>query len=304
MRLLGLLVLFAGAMVGLVVADNLLILYGFWELTSVTSFLLIGNRHEDAAARSAALQALLVTGLGALAMLAGFIVIGQAAGTYRLSELLADPPRGTTVTVALVLILLGAFTKSAQVPFHTWLPGAMVAPTPVSTYLHSATMVKAGVYLVARFAPRLRPHHRLVATGRRERRGGDDDRRRRCAPCASTDLKLLLAYGTISQLGFMIAVFGWGTTATTVAGCTMLLAHGAFKATAFMVVGILDHQHGTRDIRRLPRARRRVGDRPSWRPRSPRHRWPASRCCSASSPRKPTTPASSSRAPAPAPRWP
>ena len=251
-RLLGLLVLFAGAMVGLVVADNLLILYGFWELTSVTSFLLIGNRHEDAAARSAALQALLVTGLGALAMLAGFIVIGQAAGTYRLSELLADPPGGTTVTVALLLILLGAFTKSAQVPFHTWLPGAMVAPTPVSTYLHSATMVKAGVYLVARFAPVYalttdwwRPV--VVSVGVATMIVGGVRALRR------TDLKLLLADGTISQLGFMIAVFGWGTTATTVAGCTMLLAHGAFKATAFMVVGILDHEHGTRDIRHLPR---------------------------------------------------
>jgi multicomponent Na+:H+ antiporter subunit A len=251
-RLLGLLVLFAGAMVGLVLADNLLVLYGFWELTSVTSFLLIGNRHDDATARSAALQALLVTGLGALAMLAGFIILGQDAGTYRLSDILADPPGGTTVTVALVLILVGAFTKSAQVPFHAWLPAAMVAPTPVSTYLHSATMVKAGVYLVARLAPAYalatewwRPV--VVAVGLTTMVIGGLRAMRR------TDLKLLLADGTISQLGFMIAVFGWGTTATTIAGCTMLLAHGAFKATAFMVVGIVDHEYGTRDIRHLPR---------------------------------------------------
>ncbi len=250
-RLLGLLVLFAGAMVGLVLADNLLVLYGFWELTSVTSFLLIGNRHDDRPARAAALQAVLVTGLGALAMLAGFIVLGQAAGTYRLSELLARPPTGTTVAVALGLVLLGAFTKSAQAPFHEWLPAAMVAPTPVSTYLHSATMVKAGVYLVARLAPVYatlwsgwRPVVETVGVvtmllgGLRAMR--------------QHDLKLLLAYGTVSQLGFMVAVFGWGTPAAMIAGATMLLAHGAFKAAAFMVVGILDHQHGTRDVRQLP----------------------------------------------------
>ena len=254
-RLLGLLVLFAGAMVGLVVADNLFVLYGFWELTSVTSFLLIGNRHADAVARAAALHALLVTGAGALAMLAGFIILGQAAGTYRLSELLADPPTGATVAVAVVLVLLGAFTKSAQAPFHAWLPAAMVAPTPVSTYLHSATMVKAGVLVVARFAPR---------SPARCRRGGRSSSRvglvsmilGALRALRQTDLKLLLAYGTISQLGFMIAVFGWGTPDTAVAGCTMLLAHGAFKGAAFMVVGIVDHQHGTRDLRRLPRSMR------------------------------------------------
>lgn len=253
-RLLGMLVLFAGAMVGLVLADDLLVLYGFWELTSITSFLLIGSQHEDAKARAAALQALLVTGLGALAMLAGFIVLGQAAGTFRLSEIVADPPGGTPVTVALVLILLGAFTKSAQVPFHSWLPGAMAAPTPVSAYLHSATMVKAGVYLVARLAPAFDPNDvwrylavvvgvvTMVVGGLRALR--------------QYDLKLLLAYGTVSQLGFMIAVFGYGSQWAMVAGCLMLLAHGAFKAASFMVVGMVDHQHGTRDIRRIPRADR------------------------------------------------
>ena len=296
-RLLGLLVLFAGAMVGLVLADDLLVLYGFWELTSVTSFLLIGHDHEQPKARAAALQALLITGAGALAMLAGFIILGQAAGTYRLSAILADPPDGGVVTVALVLILLGAFTKSAQMPFHSWLPGAMVAPTPVSTYLHSATMVKAGVYLVARFSPAFadvamwRPV--VVTVGVVTMIGGG------LRALRQTDLKLLLAYGTVSQLGFMIAVFGWGTPTADVAGCIMLLAHGAFKAASFMVVGIVDHQRGTRDVRLLPAAPVPVGV-PCWRDRDRcRRRWPACRCCSASSPRRPTSTSSSTREPAP-----
>ena len=257
-RLMGLLVLFGGAMTGLVMSDDLLVLYGFWELTSVTSFLLIGDRCADRRARAAALQALLITGAGSLAMLAGFIVLGQAAGTYELSAILNNPPSGTAVTVALVLILLGAFTKSAQYPFHSWLPAAMVAPTPVSAYLHSATMVKAGVYLVARMAPAFatvamwRP---VVATfgiatmllaGLRALR--------------QTDLKLLLALGTVSQLGFMMAVLGWGSPDALVAGSVLLLAHAAFKAAAFMSVGILDHQQGTRDLRRLPRTA------PGWTP--------------------------------------
>ena len=185
-------------------------------------------------------------------MLAGFIILGQAAGTYRLSAIVADPPDvDGLLTVALLLILLGAFTKSAQMPFHNWLPGAMVAPTPVSTYLHSATMVKAGVYLVARFSPAFadvgmwRPV--VVSVGVVTMVGGG------LRALRQTDLKLLLAYGTISQLGFMIAVFGWGTPTADVAGCIMLLAHGAFKAASFMVVGIVDHQRGTRDIRWLPR---------------------------------------------------
>ena len=256
-RLLGLLVLFAGAMTGLVLADDVLVLYGFWELTSITSFLLIGNDHDKPRARAAALQALLVTGAGALAMLAGLIVLGQEAGTYRLSAILADPPDGTAVNVALVLVLLGAFTKSAQMPFHSWLPAAMVAPTPVSTYLHSATMVKAGVYLVARLAPAFddvdfwRPV--VVTVGVVTMLGGGLRALRR------TDLKLLLADGTVSQLGLMIAVFGWGTPTAEIAGSVMLLAHGAFKAAGFMVVGIVDHQLGTRDIRQLPRPDR------SWR---------------------------------------
>lgn len=250
-RLAGLLTLFSGSMFGLVVADNVLVLYGFWELTSITSYLLIGDEHEQPRARAAALQALLVTGAGALAMLAGFIVLGQAAGTYRLSAILADPPDGTRVTVALLLVLLGAFTKSAQYPFHSWLPSAMVASTPVSAYLHSATMVKAGVYLVARLAPAYadlgwwRPL--VVSVGVLSMLGGG------VRALRQTDLKLLLAMGTVSQLGLLMAVFGWGTPLAVAAGCVTLLAHGAFKAAGFMAVGIVDHQVGTRDLRRIPR---------------------------------------------------
>ncbi len=251
-RLVGLLVLFSGAMVGLVLADDLLVLYGFWELTSITSFLLIGNDHRRADARAAALQALLVTGAGALAMLGGFLLLGAEAGTYRLSEILADPPTGGTVGVALALILLGAFAKSAQYPLHAWLPGAMVAPTPVSAYLHSATMVKAGVYLIARLSPAFAPDvawwrpvvvgvglFTMVAGGLRALR--------------QHDLKVLLAHGTVSQLGFLVATFGIGTPAAMAAGSALLLAHGAFKAANFLVVGIVDHQLGTRDLRCIPR---------------------------------------------------
>jgi multicomponent Na+:H+ antiporter subunit A len=259
-RLLGLLVLFAGSMLGLVLADDLVVLFGFWELTSLTSFLLIGNDHSSARARTAALQALLITGAGGLAMLGGFVLIGQATGggTYRLSEVLASPPGGTPVTVGLVLVLAGAFTKSAQYPFHSWLPGAMVAPTPVSAYLHSATMVKAGVYLIGRFAPAFtgvwvwRPLVvgvglvTMVCAGLRAVR--------------QHDLKLILAYGTISQLGFMVVMFGLGTAETVVDACELVLAHALFKAALFMVVGIVDHQAGTRDIRLL----RRPG--PGWGP--------------------------------------
>ena len=249
-RLIGLLTLFAGAMFGLVVADNLFVLYGFWELTSVCSYFLIGNRSESATARAAALQALLTTGLGALAMLVGFILLAQAAGTAQLSALLADPPSGATVAPALVLVLLGAATKSAQYPFHAWLPGAMVAPTPVSAYLHSATMVKAGIYLVARFSPAFvgitfwRPA--VVPIGAATMLFGG------LRALRQHDLKLLLAHGTVSQLGFMFLLFGIGTPEAITAGCVLLLAHAAFKATLFMGVGIVDRTTGTRDIRKLP----------------------------------------------------
>ena len=256
-RFAAILVLFAAAMVGVVTVDNLFALYVFWELTSVTSYLLIGFEDEKGSARAAALQALLVTGTGGLAMLAGFVVLGQAAGTYTLSALLADPPTGTAATWGTVLVLAGAFTKSAQVPFHFWLPGAMAAPTPVSAYLHSATMVKAGVYLVARFAPTFAeavPLWRplvvsvglatLVLGGWRALR--------------QFDVKLLLAFGTVSQLGLLIVLFGAGHPELTAAGVAMLLAHSLFKAALFLVVGIVDHQAHTRDLRTLSGLWRRM----------------------------------------------
>lgn len=254
-RLAGLLTLFAGAMLGVVLADNLLVLYTSWELTSVASYLLIGNDHTDAKARAAALHALLVTVAGGLAMLGGFVLLAQAAGTYRLSEVLALHPTGTSVTVGLVLVLLGVATKSAQYPFHGWLPGAMVAPTPVSAYLHAATMVKAGVYLLARLSPVFavtgfwRPT--VVGVGVVTMLGGG------LRALRQHDLKLLLAFGTVSQLGFLVVLFGLGSTGAVEAGCVLLLAHGACKAALFMVVGMLDHQTGTRDIRALPPVDRR-----------------------------------------------
>ncbi|WP_244951786.1 Na+/H+ antiporter subunit A [Streptomyces spinoverrucosus] len=251
-----LLLAFAGAMAGLVLADNLFVLYVFWELTTVASFLLIAGRGESAEHRRAARQALLVTAAGGLVMLLGFVVLGQAAGTYRVSAILADPPDGGAVSAAVVLVLVGAFAKSAQMPLHGWLPAAMVAPTPVSAYLHAAAMVKAGVYLVARLAPALaeagpwRPMvlgvglTTMVLAAWRVLR--------------ATDLKLLLAYGTISELGLLTALLGAGTRTAALAGVVMLLAHAAFKAALFLSVGILDHQTGTRDIRELSGLGRRL----------------------------------------------
>lgn len=249
-RLAGLLGLFAGAMLGLLAADDLLVLYTCWELTAITSYLLIGNGHTSADARAGALHALVVTSAGGLAMLVGFVVLGREAGTYRLSELLAAEPTGRAVSIGLVLVLLGAFTKSAQYPFHSWLPGAMAAPTPVSAYLHSATMVKAGVYLVARLAPVFavlgwwRPV--VLTVGIATMFGGG------LRALRQTDLKLLLAHGTVSQLGLLVVLVGAGTPEATAAGGVLLLAHGAFKAALFMVVGVLDRRTGTRDLRDLP----------------------------------------------------
>ncbi len=248
-RLAGVLTLFAGAMLGVVLSDQLIALFIFWELTSITSYLLIGNGDTNPRARAAALQAIFITGAGGLAMLAGLIIIGQAGGTYRISELLLDPPSGGAVNAGLVLVLIGAFTKSAQAPFSSWLPAAMVAPTPVSAYLHSATMVKAGVYLVARLAPMfaMTGNWRLLvlAVGATTMLIGG------LRALRQHDLKLLLAYGTVSQLGFMMLLFGVGDYHIAEAGVVLILAHGAFKAALFMVVGIVDHETGTRDIREL-----------------------------------------------------
>jgi multicomponent Na+:H+ antiporter subunit A len=242
-------VAFAGAMLGLVLADNLLLLYVFWELTTVFSYLLIGHDPTRRASRAAGMQALVVTTLGGLAMLVGILVIGTHAGTLRISELLADPPSGTAINVAVVLILVGAVSKSALLPFHFWLPAAMAAPTPVSAYLHAAAMVKAGVYLVALLAPAFAgvPGWRipLLTLGLATMLLGG------WRALRQFDIKLLLAYGTVSQLGFLTVVLSLGTQAAALAGLAMLMAHALFKAALFMVVGIVDHQAGTRDLRAL-----------------------------------------------------
>ncbi|MDN5931932.1 MAG: DUF4040 domain-containing protein, partial [Pseudonocardia sp.] len=248
-RSAALLLTFAGVMLGLVLADDLLTLYVFWELTSITSYLLVGQSGERRESRRAALQALLVTVFGGLAMLLGSVLLGEAAGTYRISEILADPPRGGLVTAALPLILLGAFTKSAQLPFHPWLPAAMVAPTPVSAYLHAASMVKAGVYLVARLSPGFADLAvwwvPIVVAGIGTMLVGG------WRALAETDLKRVLAFGTVSQLGFLMVLLGAGGRIAALAGVGMLLAHGLFKASLFMIVGTIDHAAGSRDLRRL-----------------------------------------------------
>ena len=254
-RFAGVLTAFAGAMLGLVLADDLILLYVFWELTSVTSYLLIGFDDDKQESRRAAQQALIITVLGGLVMLSGLILLSQQAGTSSLSEVLADPPRGTAVAVAVVLVLVGALTKSAQVPFHPWLPAAMAAPTPVSAYLHAAAMVKAGVYLVARLAPAfavVAPWRLLVVSvGLATMLVGG------WRALRQTDLKRLLAFGTVSQLGFLLVLLGAGTREAAVAGAALLLAHGLFKATLFLTVGIIDHETGTRDLRLLSGLSRR-----------------------------------------------
>ncbi|MGY1806000.1 Na+/H+ antiporter subunit A [Blastococcus sp. SYSU D00669] len=255
-RFAGTLTAFAGSMLGLVLADDLLLLYVFWELTTVFSFLLIGGSGRRLAARRAATQALVLTTAGGLAMLVGLILIGEASGSYLLSEVVAAPGSGAYMTAGTVLVLVGAITKSALVPFHFWLPAAMEAPTPVSAYLHAAAMVKAGIYLVARLAPGLAdvPGWRpvLLVLGLATMLVGGYRALRQ------TDLKLLLAFGTVSQLGFLTVLVGAGSRELAAAGLAMLVAHALFKATLFLVVGVVDHATGTRDLRELSGLGRRL----------------------------------------------
>jgi multicomponent K+:H+ antiporter subunit A len=244
--------LFMAAMLGVALSDNLLLLVVFWELTSLSSFLLIGFWSHRADARAGARQALAVTGGGGLAMLGGFVLLGQIAGTYELSEMVgrvamiqADP----LFVPALLLILLGAFTKSAQFPFHFWLPDAMAAPTPVSAYLHSATMVKAGVFLLMRMYPVLAGSgwFEVIVT---------------VAGLATVlfaafialfkhDLKGLLAYSTVSHLGLIVFLIGLGSPLAAVAAVFHVLNHATFKASLFMIAGIVDHETHSRDMRQL-----------------------------------------------------
>ncbi|MCI9857782.1 Na+/H+ antiporter subunit A [Microbacterium proteolyticum] len=240
---------FAGAMYGLVLTDDLVVLIMLWEVTSVLSYLLIGYYHARSASRRAALQALLVTTLGGLVMLIGVVLVVVQAGTSSLSAILADPPTGTVVDIAVLLLLVGALSKSAIFPFHFWLPGAMAAPTPVSAYLHAAAMVKAGIYLVARLAPGFAetPFWRptLIALGVFTMLlGGFQALRER-------DLKRILAFGTVSQLGFLTVMLGYGTRDAALAGVALLLSHALFKSCLFLIVGVIDRQLNTRDIGQL-----------------------------------------------------
>ena len=248
-RFAGILLAFSGAMYGLVIADDVFLLFIFWEATSVFSYLLIGHYTGRQASRGAALQALLVTTLGGLVMLVGLVLLSVETGTSRLSEIIAAAPEGTRVTVSVMLVLVGALSKSAIVPFHFWLPAAMAAPTPVSAYLHAAAMVKAGIYLIARFAPGFAdtPGWRevLITLGAVTMLVGG------WTALKQTDLKLVLAHGTVSQLGFLTIVVGYGNRNAELAALAMVLAHALFKSTLFLVVGIIDHRTGTRDLRKL-----------------------------------------------------
>jgi len=248
-RFASVLLAFTGAMYGLVIADNVYLLYLFWEATSVFSYLLIGHYTGRLASRGAALQALIVTTAGGLAMLVGLVMLADSAGTASLAQLVHLAPHGAVVTVAIMLILVGALSKSALVPFHFWLPAAMAAPTPVSAYLHAAAMVQAGIYLIARLAPGFGEtpgwHPLLLGLGVLTMLVGG------WRALRQFDLKLLLAYGTVSQLGFLVVVVSFGSRTAALAGLALLLAHALFKAALFLVVGIVDHRAGTRDLRKL-----------------------------------------------------
>jgi multicomponent Na+:H+ antiporter subunit A len=248
-RYSGSLLAFAGAMLGLVWADNLILLVIFWELTGILSYLLIAHRTGKRSSRVAASQALMVTTAGGLVMLVGVVMLGVTAGTFTLSEILADPPSGPLITTSIVLMIVGGISKSAIIPFQFWLPGAMAAPTPASAYLHAATMVKAGIYLFARLAPAfavLPLWQPLLMT-----LGGGTMLFGAVVALRQRDLKLLLAYGTVSQLGLMTLLIGCGNPDALLGGLAMLIAHATFKAPLFFVVGIIDTSTGTRDLTKL-----------------------------------------------------
>lgn len=247
-----LLMLFMAAMLGIVLSDNLLLLIIFWELTSISSFLLVGYWSHKPEARSGARMALTITGGGGLAMLAGFMLLGQIAGTYEISQMTAQASliqAHAWFTPALILILIGCFTKSAQFPFHFWLPDAMAAPTPVSGYLHSATMVKAGVFMLARLYPILggAALFQYLVTGT----GLITLLFAAFIALFKHDLKGLLAYSTISHLGLIVCLLGLGSPLAAVAAVFHILNHATFKAGLFMLAGIIDHETGTRDLRKL-----------------------------------------------------
>ena len=251
-KLYALLQLFMMAMLGIVMADNILLLVVFWELTSLSSFLLIGYWSDDTDARKGARMALMLTGMGGLALLAGALLLGDIVGSFNLTQILGagDLIRAHALyPVVLILVLLGAFTKSAQFPFHFWLPNAMSAPTPVSAYLHSATMVKAGVFLLARMHPALADtdlwFYLVTFTGMITFVYGS------YTAMFKHDLKGLLAYSTISHLGLIVMLLGFSAPLATVAAVFHIINHATFKASLFMAAGIIDHETGTRDMLKL-----------------------------------------------------
>lgn len=251
--LLATLSLFAISMLGLVTADDLVTLFVFWEGTTITSWLLVGFDHERAAARAAALQALVVTAAGGLALLAGLVLIGATTGTGRLSAL--GPLQASPAYPAIVvLVVLAAFAKSAQVPFHFWLPNAMAAPTPVSAYLHSATMVKAGVYLLARLAPVL--GDTALWTGLLVPAGTATMLIGAVWALRQTDLKLMLAWTTLMALGLMTLLLGLGTPAAVTAAVAFLVVHALYKAALFLAVGMIEKGAGSRNYPDLGSLRR------------------------------------------------
>lgn len=244
--------LFMGAMLGVVLAGNLFTMFVFWELTSLTSYLLIGFRHDQEESRWAALQSLLITGGGGLALFAGLVLMRLISGSFDIVEILsnAESLRSHSLYLPiLLLIAIGAFTKSAQAPFHFWLVGAMAAPTPVSAYLHSATMVKAGIYLLARLSPVFggtAEWHFIVTFF-----GGLTMVLGAAMALPQHDLKKLLAYTTISALGMIVMLIGIGTSLALKAAMVFLLVHALYKGSLFMVAGAVDHSTGTRDVRVL-----------------------------------------------------
>lgn len=251
-RFFAYLLMFMGSMLGIVLSENLLQLVVFWELTSITSFLLISYWQHREDARQGARMALAITGAGGLALLGGVLLLGHIVGSYQLSDVLAagDLVREHPLYLTtLVLILLGVFTKSAQFPFHFWLPHAMAAPTPVSAYLHSATMVKAGIFLLARFFPVLSgtPEWMWLVGGA----GLITLLIGAYTALFKHDLKGLLAYSTISHLGLITLLFGFSTQLAAVAAIFHIINHATFKASLFMVAGIIDHETGSRDMRKL-----------------------------------------------------
>jgi multicomponent Na+:H+ antiporter subunit A len=246
------LTVFSGAMLGLVLSYNMLLLFVFWELTSFLSFFLISFFNEKETARKAAFQSLFITGFGGLSLLIGILLIGSIAGSYELTDWEQNTALITNSKLylpALLFILIGVFTKSAQFPFHFWLPGAMQAPTPVSSYLHSATMVKAGVFLLMRLNPVLGGTYEWVniisVVGAITFLTGA------YFSITQTDIKNVLAYTTISSLGLLVMLMGIDTKYSVKAALVFLLVHAFYKATLFMIAGIIDKKAGTRDINKL-----------------------------------------------------